>query len=94
MTYDAVFRGRNKFRGKSQGRGRSSSSIRNCKYCRKSHNKGNCPTFGKKVERKTTLKLCVEVRNVMLALVESKPKKAKGKSFMRSVSKDMKLWMI
>ena len=27
MTYDAVFRGRNKSRGKSQGRGRSSSNI-------------------------------------------------------------------
>ena len=32
---------RGKSRGKSQGRGRSTNSIRNCKYCGKSHNRGN-----------------------------------------------------
>ena len=51
MTYDSVQRGRNKFHSKSQGRGRSSSSIRNCKYCGKSHNKGNCHAFGKKFQK-------------------------------------------
>ena len=44
-------RSRGKFRSKSQGRGRSASSIRNCKYCGKSHNKGNCPAFGKKCQK-------------------------------------------
>ena len=52
ISYDAIhtngFRGREKFRSKSKGHGRSFSSIRNCKYCGKSHNKGNCPAFGKK----------------------------------------------
>ena len=50
ISYDSVQtnRGRVKFRSKSRGRGRSSSSIWNCKYCGNSHNKGNCPAFGKK----------------------------------------------
>ena len=52
ISYDSVqtnsFRGRAKFRSKSRGCGISSSSIRNCKYCGKTHNKGNCPAFGKK----------------------------------------------
>ena len=52
ISYDSVqtngFRGRGKFRSKSKGHGRSSSSIHNCKYCGKTHNKGNCPAFGKK----------------------------------------------
>ena len=55
ISYDAVqtngFRGRGKFQSKSKGHGRSSSSIRNCKYCGKSHNKGNCPAFGKKCSK-------------------------------------------
>ena len=53
MTYDAVksHRGRQKFRSKSQGRGRSSSTIHNCKYCGKTHNKGNCPAYGKKCQK-------------------------------------------
>ena len=36
---------------RATGRGRSSSSIRNYKYCGKSHNKGNCPAFGKKCQK-------------------------------------------
>ena len=44
-------RSRVKFRNKSQGSGRSTSCIRNCKYCGKSHNKGNCPAFGKKCQK-------------------------------------------
>ena len=55
ISYDAIhtnsFRGRDKSRNKSKGRGRSSSLIRNCKYCGKSHNKGNCPAFGKKCSK-------------------------------------------
>ena len=48
MTYDAIqHRGRGKFQSKSQGRGRSTSNIRSCKYCGKSHNRGNCPAYGK-----------------------------------------------
>ena len=42
MTYDAIhsnnnIRGRSKSRNKNQGCGQSQSSIRNCKYCGKSH---------------------------------------------------------
>ena len=53
ILYDSVQtnnnnRGRGKFRRKSKGRCRSSSNIHNCKYCGKSHNKGNCPAFSKK----------------------------------------------
>ena len=47
MTYDAVNRGRSKSKHKNQGQGRSQSSIRNCKYCGKSHDWGNCPAFRK-----------------------------------------------
>ena len=52
ISYDAIqrngFRGRDKYRSKSKGHGRSGSSIRNFKYCGKSHNRGNCPAYGKK----------------------------------------------
>ena len=52
ISYNSVhtngLRGRGKFRSKSKGHGRSSSLIRNCKYCGKTHRKGNCPAFGKK----------------------------------------------
>ena len=53
MTYDAIksHRGRSNFRGKHQSRGRSSSMIHNCKYCGKTHNKGNCPAYGKKCQK-------------------------------------------
>ena len=51
MTYNSIHRGRYKYRSKSQGRGQSSSSICNCKYCDKSHSKGNCPAFGKKCQK-------------------------------------------
>ena len=74
ISYDAVqtnsFRGRGKlrkFRSKSKGHGRSSSSICNCKYCGKSHNKGNCPAFGKNVAsaaRTIILRLCVSLAHL------------------------------
>ena len=51
MTYDAIHRGRDKSRNKSKFRGCSNSNIRNCKYCGKSHNRGNCPAFGKKCQK-------------------------------------------
>ena len=52
MTYDAIYRGRNKSRNKSHGRNRSSSSgNKTCKYCGKSHNRGNCPAYGKKCQK-------------------------------------------
>ena len=89
MTYDSIqnHRGRNKFCSKSQGRGRSSSSIRNCKYCGKSHNKGNCPAFGKKCQnavRTTTSNQSVKVvlKNVNKADT-GQSKKEKEKGFMR-----------
>ena len=92
MTYDVVqtHRGRNKFRSKSQGRGRSLSSIRNCKYCGKSHNRGNCPTFGKKcqkyAEKTTTLRLFAKVvmiaQNMIIANIDLK---AKGKAMRNSM---------
>ena len=50
MTYNAIYRGRNKSRGKSHGRNCSSSSgNKNCKYCGKI--KGNCPAYGKKYQK-------------------------------------------
>ena len=56
MTYDAIHsnnnnRSRSKSRNKNQGHGRSQSSIRNCKYCGKSHDKGSCPAFGKECSK-------------------------------------------
>ena len=51
ILYDSVQtnnRGRGTFRSKSKGQAKSSSSICNCKYCGKSHNRGNCPAFSKK----------------------------------------------
>ena len=54
MTYDSIqnHRGRSKFRSKSQSRGRSALVLlKNCKYCGKSHNKGNCPAFGKRCQK-------------------------------------------
>ena len=36
---------------KAKGRGRSNSNIRNCKYCGKSHSRGNCPAYGKKCQK-------------------------------------------
>ena len=51
MTYDAIYRGRDKSRNKSKFRGWSNSNIRNCKYCGKSHNRGNCLAFGKKCQK-------------------------------------------
>ena len=65
MTYDAIrsHRGRSKFRSKSQGRGRgrSNSTICNCKYWGKTHNKGNCPAYGKNVAVTITLNHSVKV---------------------------------
>ena len=53
VSYDSIQtnRSRGKFRSKSQGRGRSASSIRNCKYCGKFHNRGNCLAYGKKCQK-------------------------------------------
>ena len=51
MTYDAINRGRSKSRNKNQGCGRSQRSIRNCKYCGKSHDRGSCPAFGKECSK-------------------------------------------
>ena len=47
MTYDVVNHGRDKSRNKNHGHSRSSSSSNKCKYCGQSHNRGNCPAFGK-----------------------------------------------
>ena len=47
MTYNAIYRGKNKLRNKS--RDHSQSNGRMCKYCGRSHNRGNCPVFGKKM---------------------------------------------
>ena len=74
MTYGVVqsHRGRNKFRSKSQDRGRSLSSIRNCKYCGKSHNKGNVQLLAKSVksvEKTTTLKMYAKVVMTVLSII-------------------------
>ena len=54
VSYDSIHtnnRSRGKFRSQSKGRAKSSSSIRNCKYCGKSHSKRNCSAFGKKCQK-------------------------------------------
>ena len=53
ISYDSIQtnRSRGKFRSKSQSRGRSTSGIRNCKYCGKCHDRGNCPAYGKKCQK-------------------------------------------
>ena len=53
VSYDSIQtnRSRDKFRSHSRGRAKSSSSVRNCKYCGKSHSRGNCPAYGKKVSK-------------------------------------------
>ena len=84
MTYDSIqnHRGRNKFHSKSQGRGRSSSSIRNCKYCGKSHNKGNCPAFGKKCGKDNHFKSVCKSGTDKCDSSRHRPKyKGKGKKF-------------
>ena len=52
MTYDAVFRGRDRSRN-SQNKSRDCSNcvIKSCKYSGKPHNTGNCLAFGKKCHR-------------------------------------------
>ena len=53
VSYDSIQtnRSRGKFRSQSKGRAKSSSSVRNCKYCGKSHSRGNCPAYGKKCQK-------------------------------------------
>ena len=51
MTYDAINQGSSKSKHKNQGCSRSQSSIRNCKYCGKSHDRGSCPAFGKECSK-------------------------------------------
>ena len=36
---------------KNQGQSHSQSNVRNCKYCGKSHDRGNCPAFGKECSK-------------------------------------------
>ena len=82
MTYDLVQRGRNKFHSKSQGRGRSLSSIRNCKYCGKSHNKENCPVFGKKCSKDNHFKAVCKSGTDKHDSSNNRPKqKGRGKKF-------------
>ena len=83
-TYDAVFRGRDKSRNKSCGRNYLSSSsgfVKSCKYCRKSHNRGNCPAFGRKCQkygRDNHFKLMCKSGNNRESR-HPRPKKGKGK---------------
>ena len=55
MTYDVIhqgFHGIDKSSGKSNNRNWSNSSLgRSCKYCGKSHSRGNCPAYGKKCQK-------------------------------------------
>ena len=53
VSYDSIQtnRSRGKFRSQSKGIAKSSSSVRNCKYCGKSHSRGNCPAYGKKCQK-------------------------------------------
>ena len=46
MTYDVIYRGRDRSK-KHRSRDCSNSVIKSCKYCGKTHNRGNCAEFGK-----------------------------------------------
>ena len=87
ISYDSIQtnRGRGKFRSKSQGRGRSTSGVRNCKYCGKSHNRGNCPAFGKKCQKcrkENHFKaVCKSGGSDKREHSKQRPKKGKGKRF-------------
>ena len=92
MTYDAIHSnnnnnmGRSKSKDKNQGCGRSQSSIRNYKYCGKSHNQGSCPAFGKecsKYGKKNCFKaVCKSGSGDKWDQSRSRPKKGKkGKKF-------------
>ena len=92
MTYDAIHSnnnnnmGRNKSKGKNQGCSQSQSSIRNCKYCGKSHDRGSCPAFGKecsKCGKKNHFKaVCKSGSGDKQDQSRSRPKKGrKGKKF-------------
>ena len=95
ISYDAIqtngFRGRDKYRNKSKGHGRSCSSIRNCKYCGKTHNRGNCPAYGKNVAsagERIILRLYVSL--VILSTKETvantdQREKDRKRNFMRSM---------
>ena len=65
MTYDVIYRGRNKPRNKSShGRNGSSSNNKRCKYFGKMHSKGNTLPMEKSarnVAGTTTSNLSVEV---------------------------------
>ena len=50
MTYDVIFRGRDKSQ-RNKSRDCPHSNGRMCKYYGKSHNRGNCPTIGKKCQK-------------------------------------------
>ena len=54
VSYDSIQtnnRGSGKFRSQSKGQAKSSSSVCKCKYCGKSHNRGNCPAYGKRCQK-------------------------------------------
>ena len=50
MTYDAVFRGRDRS-WKNRSRDQSHSNVKTCQYCGRPHTKGNCPALGKKCQK-------------------------------------------
>ena len=90
MTYDAIHsnnKGRSQSRNKNQGWAQSQSSIRNCKYCGKIHNCGNCPAFGKeciKCSKKNHFKSVCKAgssNNDKCNHSRSRSKKKKGKKF-------------
>ena len=96
MAYDAIYRGRNKSRNKSRDHSQSNGQM--CTYCGKSHNRGNCPAFGKNaksVAETTILKPCVRVVTLETQVDQGQRRKAtKGTNFMRSLKTKMVQWMI
>ena len=50
MTYDDIYRGRDRSK-KHRSRDCPNSVIKSCKYCGKSHNRGNHLAFGKKCQK-------------------------------------------
>ena len=81
MTYDAIFRGRDKSQ-RNKSRFHSHSNGTTCKYCGRSHNRGNCPAFGKKCQkcgRENHFKAVCKSGNENCKPSHSRPKKGKGK---------------
>ena len=99
-TYNSIqnHRGRGKFRSKNQSRGRSASTIKNCKYCGKLHDKGTAQLLAK--DAKSVAKIIIlrqfakVVQTAKEIIVDKDPKiKERVGNFMKSMNKMKRSWM-